>query len=280
MHKRLFGILASVAVIVAACGGATTSRRRRRPAIGRGSGRIAAAAVRRRAAPSGADLADEQILTHRPRRRGPDDPRPEQGARARTRSRCFTRLHRGLLYFDKDLKVVSRRWPRRCRRSRPTAKTLTFKLRDAKYSNGDPIVAGDLVYAWKRLIDPRTAATTYYDASWPRSPARQDLLDLYGRRAGRRPTPKIDAAAGQARRHRAGRQDLRRQPRRPRRPTSRTSSPCGSPSPIQEKWITSPNATEAANYVSSGPFMLEPGTTTAEIVLKPNPNWYGAASRP
>ena len=27
--------------------------------------------------------------------------------------------------------------------------------------------------------------------------------------------------------------------------------------PIQEKWITSPNATEAANYVGSGPFMLD-----------------------
>ena len=26
--------------------------------------------------------------------------------------------------------------------------------------------------------------------------------------------------------------------------------------PVQEKWITSPNATEAANYVSSGPFIL------------------------
>ena len=42
------------------------------------------------------------------------------------------------------------------------AKTLTFHLRDAKYSNGDPIVAADLVYSWKRLADPRTAAPYSY----------------------------------------------------------------------------------------------------------------------
>ncbi len=31
----------------------------------------------------------------------------------------------------------------------------TFKLRaNAKWSNGDPVVAGDFVYAWRRLVDP------------------------------------------------------------------------------------------------------------------------------
>ncbi len=35
----------------------------------------------------------------------------------------------------------------------------TFHLRDnAKWSNGDPVVAGDFVYAWQRLVDPELAS--------------------------------------------------------------------------------------------------------------------------
>ncbi|MGE7950258.1 peptide ABC transporter substrate-binding protein [Lysinibacillus xylanilyticus] len=32
--------------------------------------------------------------------------------------------------------------------------TYTFKLRDAKWSNGDPVVAGDFEYAWKFALNP------------------------------------------------------------------------------------------------------------------------------
>ncbi|MEO0990077.1 MAG: peptide ABC transporter substrate-binding protein [Pseudomonadota bacterium] len=38
-------------------------------------------------------------------------------------------------------------------------KTFTFTLRDnAKWSNGDPVVAGDFVYAWRRAADPDLAS--------------------------------------------------------------------------------------------------------------------------
>ena len=37
--------------------------------------------------------------------------------------------------------------------------TYTFSLRDnAKWSNGDPVVAGDFVYAWKRAVSPELAS--------------------------------------------------------------------------------------------------------------------------
>lgn len=36
--------------------------------------------------------------------------------------------------------------------------TYTFHLRDSKWSNGDPVTAGDLVFAWRRLADPATAS--------------------------------------------------------------------------------------------------------------------------
>ena len=39
----------------------------------------------------------------------------------------------------------------------------TFHLRkDAKWTNGDPVTAGDFEYAWKRVLDPATAAEYSY----------------------------------------------------------------------------------------------------------------------
>ncbi len=36
--------------------------------------------------------------------------------------------------------------------------TYTFKIRDAQWSNGEPVTAHDFVYAWQRAIDPATAS--------------------------------------------------------------------------------------------------------------------------
>ena len=36
--------------------------------------------------------------------------------------------------------------------------TYTFTLRDAKWSNGDPVTADDFVYAWQRVVTPETAS--------------------------------------------------------------------------------------------------------------------------
>ncbi|WP_419471634.1 peptide ABC transporter substrate-binding protein [Gottfriedia acidiceleris] len=41
-------------------------------------------------------------------------------------------------------------------------KTYTFNLRDAKWSNGNLVTAQDFVYAWKRAVDPATAAEYAY----------------------------------------------------------------------------------------------------------------------
>ncbi|PEE39702.1 peptide ABC transporter substrate-binding protein [Bacillus pseudomycoides] len=41
-------------------------------------------------------------------------------------------------------------------------KTYTFHLRDAKWSNGDPVTAHDFVYAWKQLVNPETGSEYAY----------------------------------------------------------------------------------------------------------------------
>lgn len=41
-------------------------------------------------------------------------------------------------------------------------KTWTFKLRKAKWSNGDPITAEDFVYSWRRSLNPKTASPYSY----------------------------------------------------------------------------------------------------------------------
>ncbi|WP_134687292.1 peptide ABC transporter substrate-binding protein [Brevibacillus migulae] len=46
----------------------------------------------------------------------------------------------------------------------PDQLTYTFHLRESKWSNGDPVTAQDFEYAWKRLLDPKTAAPYAYQA--------------------------------------------------------------------------------------------------------------------
>jgi oligopeptide transport system substrate-binding protein len=44
----------------------------------------------------------------------------------------------------------------------PDGKTWTFHLRNAVWSDGKPVTAQDFVYAWQRIIDPKTAAPYSY----------------------------------------------------------------------------------------------------------------------
>jgi oligopeptide transport system substrate-binding protein len=269
MQKRLFGILASIAVIVAACGGATTSSAP--PPASTAPGQSAAPAET--PAPSVADLADEQVLHIDLGQEPPTlDPNKAQDS---TSIAVLHGINRGLVYFDKDLKVVPA-----LAKDLPVvsadAKTMTFTLKDdLKYSNGDPIVAGDFVYGIKRTLDPRTAAPYAYVLCEIQG---ADALLGADNGCGDKPVPTKDTdieAALKAVGVTA--------------PDDKTvvvqlSKPATYfidvlalwiAVPVQEKWATSANFTEAANYVGSGPFMLDKWDHNSQIVLKPNPNWAG-----
>jgi oligopeptide transport system substrate-binding protein len=264
MQKRLFGILASVAIVAAACGGATTSTA---PAVSTEPGASAAASAAESAPASESNLAANQTLNVTAQGEPPTlDPNKAQDSNSITILRALTR---GLVYFDKDLKVVpglASSWD-----ISPDAKTITFHLRDAKYSNGDPILAGDFVYSFKRLIDPRTAAPySYVTAEIDGAP---DLLAM----AGADPAPSDATIQAALDKLGVSAPDDKTVVIKLNTPASYflTALTLWVFVPIQEKWITSPNATEPGNYVSSGPFIMDSWSHNTEMVLKPNPNWWG-----
>lgn len=53
----------------------------------------------------------------------------------------------------------------------------TFHLRDAKWSNGDPVTADDFVFGWQRAVDPATASTYAYFLTLASVVNAQDVID-------------------------------------------------------------------------------------------------------
>jgi oligopeptide transport system substrate-binding protein len=90
---------------------------------------------------------------------GPDpDSLDPQRARSVQSQQILRDLCEGLTALDKNAGVapgVASEWS-----STPDGKTYTFKLRpDARWSNGDRVVAADFVAALRRLVDPATGSS-------------------------------------------------------------------------------------------------------------------------
>lgn len=109
------------------------------------------------AAPSQEELAADQTLTFNMFGQPPKlDPAQWAGAFG---PNAVVRLHSdALLKIAPDAKDTTAGAARTFDVS-PDGRVYTFRLReDAKYNDGQPVRAADFVYAWQRLIDPRTAA--------------------------------------------------------------------------------------------------------------------------
>ena len=104
--------------------------------------------------PAGVTLAEKQTLV---RNNGSEvqslDPHKIDGVPESNISRD---LFEGLVISDVDghpVPGVAEKWENK------DGKVWTFHLRkDAKWSNGEPVTAGDFVYSWRRLADPNTAS--------------------------------------------------------------------------------------------------------------------------
>ncbi len=139
MKKLLFTTLLAVGLL-AACGGEQTKT----GPLSDGPGSKSA-------------QSDEGVVFHRGNGSEPDtmDPHLSEGTSS---SEVLRDLYEGLTTEDIDANVVpgmAERWD-----ISEDGKTYTFYLRDnAKWSNGDPVVAKDFVVGMRRTVDPATISS-------------------------------------------------------------------------------------------------------------------------
>lgn len=105
--------------------------------------------------PGGVELADKQeIAIHTTAEASTLDPQKMEGT---AESLLARQLFEGLVNTDEAGQIVpgvAERWE-----YLENAQKVRFYLRsNAKWSNGDPVTAHDFVYAWQRLVDPKTAS--------------------------------------------------------------------------------------------------------------------------
>jgi oligopeptide transport system substrate-binding protein len=250
-NKRVLGALVALGIVLAACGGGN-------PSASAGGG----------ASPS-LKLAADQVF-----RFGATEP-PTLDPQKATDSASIVVLRsitRPLVYFDPDLKVVTDGGLAEKYDVSADGKTVTFTLKSGiKYSNGDAIKASDFVYAFQRLIDPRTAAGYSYvmgdvvgagdllaldPTKLPADAALDAMVTKLGVEAPDDSTFVVHLA----------------------NPTAYFPYIVSLwvTAPVQKAWITAKDATEAKNYVGSGPFSLAQWEHNAKLVMKTNANWSGA----
>ena len=197
---------------------------------------------------------------------GPDpdslDPQKARGFEAQT---ILRDLCEGLTTLDKHAGVapgVARSWS-----ASPDGLTYTFALRhDARWSNGDPVVAGDFVAGLMRLVNPATASAyaQYVDVIANAS----DVI------AGRKPVDSLGVTAPD---------DftvvIALATPAPYLPTL-LSHPCTCPVHRPTLMNHPQDYARAGVMVSDGAFVLQEWLPGVSVLLRRNPNyWNDAATR-
>ncbi|MHC0551192.1 peptide ABC transporter substrate-binding protein [Salinicoccus sp. CNSTN-B1] len=141
-------------------------------------------------------------------------------------------------------------------------KTYTYTLRDAQWSNGDPVTADDFEYAWKWALDPENASDYAYQ-----------LYYIEGAEAYNSGEGSADDVAVTA----VDEKTLEVQLVNPT-PYFDELTAFYTYYPVNSKmaeenpdWHTDPNG---ENYIGNGPFNLESFTSSDEIVLQKNDDYW------
>lgn len=169
----------------------------------------------------------------------------------------------GLLAFDLShqlVPAVAERWEFDPRRG------ATFHLRrDARWSDGSAVTAQDFVFAWRQAVDPRTASSYAY-IMYP-------VRNGEAINAGRMPVDTLGVRA-------LDDQTLSVELERPT-PYFLSLTAFSVYRPIKESFYRRKGkryATDAADLLSNGPFVLERWIHGADMLLTKNPQYWNRAA--
>ncbi|HYM19210.1 MAG TPA: peptide ABC transporter substrate-binding protein, partial [Micropepsaceae bacterium] len=146
----------------------------------------------------------------------------------------------------------------------PDGKTWTFHLRDHQWSDGQPVTAEDFIYAWQRILNPKTAAQY------------ASLLYIFKNaepiNAGKMPPTALGAKATDPKtlvlelEHPA--------PYMLELMTHQTTYPV----PYHKVEALGDAWTKAGDYVCNGPYRLTEWVPNDHITIEKNPKFYDAAN--
>jgi oligopeptide transport system substrate-binding protein len=140
----------------------------------------------------------------------------------------------------------------------------TFHLREALWSDGVPVTAGDFVFSWQRLVDPASASSYAYFLHL--------IKNGVAISAGKMPASALGARAIDAR-------TLRVELEHPA-PYLLELFTHGTTYPLPRHVVTAKGKAWArpGNYVSNGPFTLKQWIPNDYVLLEKNPRFYDAAN--
>lgn len=193
---------------------------------------------------------------------------------------------RPLVWFDEELNAVPEGGLAESWEISEDGTEFTFTIRaDATYSDGTDITADDFVYSWKRLVDPRIAAPYSYvmsdlvggeealGATCLEIPAEDPPEDC-DEESEVLTDEAIDTMLEGLGVEAVDAKTLHVTLARPATYFLYIAA-LWVTAPINQEWIEGTQPMEPENYLASGPFMMETWEHESQIVLVPNPEWYG-----